>query len=95
VSELGKMEERLGIDMNLHHLPCKAGNGLGSDILPSERWECTPVEIRSWVAEAGSLYGDMQITGETSASLSGKPMTLVIASSRPYIFVDGVYNDEV
>jgi len=47
LSELGKVEERLGIDMNLYHLSCKAGNGLGSDILASERWECTAMEIKS------------------------------------------------
>jgi len=29
VSELGKVEERLGIDMNLYLLPCKAENGIG------------------------------------------------------------------
>ena len=82
MSELGKVKERLGIDMRLYHLPCTAEDGLGSDRLPSEPWEFTPVEIRSSVAEAGSLCSDVQITGETSASLSGKPTTLVIGSSH-------------
>jgi hypothetical protein len=56
MSEPGKVEERLGIDMDLYHMPCKAGNGLGSDILPRE---CTPAEIKSSVAEAGMLRGDI------------------------------------
>lgn len=36
ISELGKVEERHGIDMNFYLLPCKAETGLGSDILPQE-----------------------------------------------------------
>ncbi len=34
MSELGKVEERHGIDMNFYLLPCKAETGLGSDIFP-------------------------------------------------------------
>jgi hypothetical protein len=52
MSELGKVEERRSTDMDLYHMPCKAGNGLGSDILPVE---CTPAEIKSSVAEAGKV----------------------------------------
>jgi hypothetical protein len=48
MSEPGKVEERLDIDINLYHLLRKAGNGLGSDILSRE---CTPADM---VAEAGS-----------------------------------------
>jgi hypothetical protein len=55
MSELDKVEERLGIDMDLYHMPCKAESGLGSDILPVERRECTPAEIKSSVAEAGKV----------------------------------------
>lgn len=51
--ELGKMEEGHGIDMNLYLLPCKAKTGLGSDIVPMEHRECTPVEIGDLVFEAG------------------------------------------
>ncbi len=73
---------RLGIDiMNLYHLPCKADNGLGSDILPWEPREYTPMEIKSSVAEIGSLYSDVQITGETRATLSGKLMALAVGCS--------------
>jgi hypothetical protein len=56
MSELGKVEECHGIDMNFYLLPCKAETGLGSDILPQELRECTPVEIRSLVVEAGRGY---------------------------------------
>jgi hypothetical protein len=56
MSELGKVEERHGIDMNFYLLSCKAETGLGSDRLPQELRECTPVEIRSSVVEAGNCY---------------------------------------
>jgi hypothetical protein len=52
MSEPGKVEERLGIDMSLYHLLRKAGNGLASDILSRE---CTPADIKSSVAEAGKV----------------------------------------
>lgn len=55
VSEPGKVEERRSTDVNLYHLLRKAENGLGSDILPQELREFTPVEIRSSVAEAGKI----------------------------------------
>ena len=29
MSELGKVEERLGIDMDLYHMPCKTKSGFG------------------------------------------------------------------
>ena len=65
MSELGKVEERLGIDMSLYRMPCKADSGLGSDILPVERRECTPVEIKSSVAEAGKvLLNHVTVEGE-------------------------------
>jgi hypothetical protein len=58
--ELGKVEERRGIDMNFYLLPCKAETGLSSDRLPQGLRECTPVEIRSSVVEAGKCScGDM------------------------------------
>lgn len=41
-------------EMNLYHLLRKAEDGLGSDTVPMQHGECTPVEIPSWVAEAGS-----------------------------------------
>ncbi len=56
MSELGRVEERHGIDMNFYLLPCKAETGLSSDILPQELRECTPVEIRNLVVEAGNCY---------------------------------------
>ncbi len=59
--------------MNLYLLPHEVETGLGPDTLPVERGECTPAEIRSSVAEAGTPCGDMRITGETGASSSGKP----------------------
>jgi len=51
MSELGRVEERHGIDMNFYLLPCKAETGLGSDILPQELQECMPVDQIS--VEAG------------------------------------------
>ena len=57
MSELGKVEERRGIDMNFYLLPYKAETGLGSDILLLEQQECTPVEIKHSVVEAGRGYG--------------------------------------
>ncbi|HEX9845488.1 MAG TPA: hypothetical protein VGA92_03375 [Candidatus Nitrosotenuis sp.] len=46
--------------MNSYLLPCKAETGLSSDRLPQELRECTPVEIRSSVVEAGRCScGDM------------------------------------
>ena len=56
MSEIGKVEERLGIDTNFYLLPCKAETRLSSDILPQELRECTPVEIRNSVVEAGKRY---------------------------------------
>jgi hypothetical protein len=55
MSELGKVEERRSTDISLYHLLRKAKSGLGSDILPVERRECTPAEIKSSVAEAGKV----------------------------------------
>ncbi|WP_179372466.1 hypothetical protein [Nitrosopumilus ureiphilus] len=40
-------------NMNMYHLLRKAENGLCSDILLREPQECTPVEIRNSVVEAG------------------------------------------
>jgi hypothetical protein len=51
--ELGKVEERRGIDMNSYLLRCKAETGLSLDRLPQGLREFTPVEIRSSVVEAG------------------------------------------
>jgi hypothetical protein len=57
--ELSKVECR-GIDMNPYLLPHKVETGLGSDKLPQGLLECTPVEIRSSVVEAGKRgCGDM------------------------------------
>ena len=50
MSELGKGRIT---DMNMYHLLRKAENGLCSDIVLREPQECTPVEIRSSVVEAG------------------------------------------
>ena len=47
--------ERRTIDMNPCRLVRKAESGSGSDTLPTERGECTPVEIKSSVFEAGTL----------------------------------------
>ncbi|AIF82703.1 transposase, IS605 OrfB family, central region [Candidatus Nitrososphaera evergladensis SR1] len=49
-------------------------NGLTLLQLPVERREVTPVEPQSKVIETGTLYGDMQLTRGTGASLSGKPV---------------------
>ncbi len=46
--------ERRSTELNLYHLLRKADNGLGSDTAPRQPRECTPVEITSWVFEAGS-----------------------------------------
>jgi len=63
MSQLGKvvlmpnwqlMHGRRDIDMNLYLLSHKAETGLDSDTLPQQPRECTPVEIPSWVEEAGS-----------------------------------------
>ena len=43
------------------------------------------MEIKSSVAEIATLCSDVQITGATSASLSGKPMTFVVGSSHVMI----------
>jgi len=48
--ELGKGRMN---NMNMYHLLRKAENGLCSDIVLREPQECTPVEIRNSVVEAG------------------------------------------
>ena len=80
VLELGRVTEGLGIDMNLYLLPCKAEAGLGSDIVPWEPRECTPVEIISSVAEAGSSS-----CRETATFSKEKPMTSVIGSLQSHM----------
>ncbi|MBI5146932.1 MAG: hypothetical protein HZA84_06900 [Thaumarchaeota archaeon] len=56
MSELGRVEERHDIDMNFYLLSCKAETGLSSDRFPQELRECTPVEIKNSVVEAGNCY---------------------------------------
>ncbi|AFU57032.1 hypothetical protein Ngar_c00820 [Candidatus Nitrososphaera gargensis Ga9.2] len=67
VSELGKVEERLGISMGAYLLPCKAETGVRPDTLPVERREFTPGEIRSSVTEPGKvLLNHVTVEGEAN-----------------------------
>jgi hypothetical protein len=59
---------------NLYHLLRKV-----EDIVPQQLWECTPVEIRCWVVEAGS--GDEWRTCSVHVTVEqNKPMALVMGS---------------
>jgi hypothetical protein len=54
--ELGKMKVGCAKNMNLYQSPRKAETGLGSDRLPQELREFTPVEIICSVKETGKYY---------------------------------------
>ena len=67
--------ERRSTELNLYHLLYKADIGLGSDTLPRQPRECTPVETTSWVFEAGSDgCGDMSILAPCNSGTSPRPL---------------------
>jgi hypothetical protein len=56
MSELGKVEECLDVDMNFYLLPCKAKTGFVFRQITTETAGMIPVEIRSSIIEAGRDY---------------------------------------